>query len=140
MAADTIDLVRSLAAVMREETEALGAPAGGAVLAELAAAKQRLLAMLETRAARVERETPGWRETLEPPAREELLAALAELRDAAAPNAAALERRIALSLDLMAAISAEAQRLSGRRHAVYGAAGGISRPQLPSPIAVNSRF
>jgi flagellar biosynthesis/type III secretory pathway chaperone len=140
MANDLLDTIRSLAIIMREETELLQSPRRSSDLPELAAAKQRLVALLDARTAQLARENSEWLESLEAETRAELLEAIAELKEASSDNAIVLERHIQLTVDMMAAITAEARRISGTRHAVYGAAGGLSRLDLPTPISVNSRF
>ena len=137
---DLIDPIRSLALIMREETERLRSTGRSPELAELAAAKQRLVAILDARSMQLSRKNPAWLELLAPEERDELMSALAELKDASAANATVLERHIQLTMDMMAAITTEARRISGTRHSVYGAAGGLSRTELPTPISINSRF
>lgn len=137
---EMVDAVASLASLMNEETARLGAPGRATDLAELVTAKTRVAGALEGMVTRAAREDAQWMERLDPEDRERLLAALAELRQAAAPNAAILDRQIELSRDLMTAVAAEVKRLSGRRHTVYGAAGGLAEADAAAPITVNSRF
>ena len=138
MVSELIDLVRSLAALMREETHLLQTRFGG--IQEIAAAKGRLVGCLDATTAELARSDPKWLEALEGPSKEELVAALRELKDASGPNAEALSRQIDLSVEMLAAVTAEAKRLTGTRHAVYGAAGGLSRLELPTPISHNSHY
>lgn len=140
MASELVDAVRSLTSIMAEETKRLETSGRATGLAELATAKQRLVAFLEARTAELNRTDSAWLETLATDERDELMAALSALKDASLPNAAVLQRHIELSHEMMAAITGEARRLSGSRHAVYGAAGGLSRIELPTPISVDSQF
>ena len=140
MGNDLIDVIRSLGAVLGEETQRLHSAGRSPELAELAAAKQRLVAALEARLARLSRECPGWPASLEREERTELADALGDLLEGQAANAAALERHISLTLDLLGAILAEARRLGGTRHAVYGSRGGLLLAELPTPISINSSF
>lgn len=140
MVSELVEAVRSLTSIMAEETARLEAPGRAADLAELATAKQRLVAYLEARTAELNRVDDAWLERLDEQERGELMAALAALKDASAPNAAVLQRHIELSRDMMEAITGEARRLTGTRHAVYGAAGGLSRIELPTPISLDSQF
>ena len=140
MAAEIVDIVRSLTLIMEEETARLRGADSGGVLAEMAAAKARLVGLLEAKSAALSRHDATWLDALDPEPRAELMVALADLKQASGPNAAMLERHIELSLDLIAAVAAEAKRLSGSRSAVYGRSGGLSRVDLTAPISVNSRL
>jgi flagellar biosynthesis/type III secretory pathway chaperone len=140
MVNELIDLVKSLAALMREETELLRAGARFGGIHEIAAAKARLVGSLEARSAEMDRADGNWLEALEENARERLIEALRELKDASGPNAEALSRQIELTTEMMAAVTAEAKRLTGTRHSVYGARGNLSRIDLPTPISHNSHY
>ncbi|HEY0043603.1 MAG TPA: flagellar biosynthesis protein FlgN [Allosphingosinicella sp.] len=140
MASDIIDLVQSLATLMREETGMLQTPARFGGLEEIAGAKTRLVAALDARTAELSRSDPQWMDALDPETKQQLLAALAELRDASEPNREALARQIELSVDMLAAVTAEAKRITGARHSVYGARGGLSRLEIATPISLNSQF
>ena len=140
MASELIDLVRSLSALMREETALLQTPARFGGIGEIAGAKARLVGLLDARSTELARVDADWMEALEPELKAELLDALAGLKEASGPNADALARQIELSMEMMAAVAAEAKRLSGTRHTVYGAAGGLSRIELPTPISLNSQY
>ena len=135
---ELIDLVRSLAALMREETQLLQSRFGG--IQEIAAAKGRLVGCLDAKTAELARGNANWLEALEGEDKEALLEALEELKQASGPNAEALARQIDLSVEMLAAVTNEAKRLTGTRHAVYGAAGGLSRLELPTPISHNSHY
>jgi flagellar biosynthesis/type III secretory pathway chaperone len=137
---EIVDIIRSLTLIMNEETQRLSGADRSGVLAEMAAAKARLVGMLEAKSAALARSDPDWIEALEAEQRAELMEALAAMKEASAPNAAILERQITLSLEMIAAVAAEAKRLSGSRSAVYGRSGGLSRTELTAPISVNSRL
>jgi flagellar biosynthesis/type III secretory pathway chaperone len=140
MVSDLIDLVRSLATLMREETQLLQTPARFGGIQEIATAKARLVGNLDATSAELGRRDANWLEALEGSDREDLLAALGELKEASGPNAEALSRQIDLSVEMLAAVTAEAKRLSGSRHSVYSARGGLSRIELPTPISHNSHY
>lgn len=140
MTDDLVDAISSLASLMNEETARLGAPGRAADLGELVTAKTRVAGALEGMVTRRAREDADWIARLDTEQRERLLAALAELREAATSNAAVLDRQIELSRELMTAVAAEVKRLSGSRHTVYGAAGGLAETDSATPITVNSRF
>lgn len=140
MAAEIIDLMRSLTNIMDDETLSLAEPGRTSGVAELAAAKGRLVAQLETELVRLRRETPDWLELIAPEVRAQLAEASAALRDASTVNARALERQIELSVEMMAAIAAEAQRVTGKRSASYGANGALAGMSLPTPISINARL
>lgn len=140
MASDVIAIMTSLSAVMREETGRLQANERALDLAELAAAKARLVGALEERLARLGRQEPGWAAQMDEDTREAFAEALGELRAASMVNAALLERQIELSADLMSAISAEAKRLTGNRAYAYGATGALARTDLTTPISLNGEF
>lgn len=140
MANDVIAIMTSLSAVMREETARLEASERALDLAELAAAKARLVGALEEQLTRLGRQEPGWAAQMDDATREGFAEALGELRAASMVNAALLERQIDLSGDLMSAISAEAKRLSGNRAYAYGATGTLARTDLTTPISLNGEF
>ncbi|ARS28994.1 hypothetical protein [Sphingomonas sp. KC8] len=140
MPANAIDVMASLTLIMNEETDRLRARERGIDLAELAAAKVRLVGMLETELARLEREQPGWADAMEEEERERLADALVALGEASAANAAILERQIDLSIEMMGAVAGEAKRLAGKRASTYGASGDLSHTNLATPISVNSEY
>ncbi|PNB45868.1 flagellar protein FlgN, partial [Pseudomonas sp. FW305-130] len=72
--------------------------------------------------------------------RAEMALVFGHLRDASIVNAQILERQIAFSSDLMRAIAAEAQRVTGKRSSTYGASGDMMRIDLPAPISINARL
>ncbi|WP_114953978.1 flagellar biosynthesis protein FlgN [Sphingosinicella terrae] len=136
---ELIATIRSLVALMREETEMLRTPGSGD-LQEVAEAKARLVGWIESRSAQLEREQPGWREALDPETLETLTEAVAELRDVSSANARMLERQIELSLQMMEAIATEAKRLKGTRSATYGATGQLWHVDLPTPVSTNAKL
>lgn len=135
-----IDVISSLTLIMREETERLSNRSGGRDLAELATVKLRLVGMLETALARLEREQAHWADTIEEAVHERLLETLLALGEASAANAAVLERQIDLSVEMIGAISTEAKRIAGRSTTTYGARGDLSSSEAATPIAVNSEY
>jgi flagellar biosynthesis/type III secretory pathway chaperone len=135
-----IDVISSLTLIMQEETERLTNRKGGRDLAELATVKVRLVGMLETALARLEREQEHWADTIEEAVHERLLETLLALGEASAANAAVLERQIDLSVEMIGAISTEARRIAGRSTTTYGARGDISSFEAAVPIAVNSEY
>ncbi len=140
MIGNLIDVISSLTLIMREETARLGEHTGGRDLAELATAKLRLVGMLETALARMEREQADWADLMEDMVRERLFETLLALGEASAANAAILERQIDLSVEVIGAIASEAKRLAGRATTTYGAAGNLSSFDPAIPIAVNSEY
>ncbi|MFC3215255.1 flagellar biosynthesis protein FlgN [Novosphingobium panipatense] len=137
---EVIAIMTSLSAVMREETARLDSSQRALDLGELAEVKARLAGALEERLARLTRQEPGWATGMGAELRHTFAEALGELRAASMVNAALLERHIELSVDMMAAISAEAKRLTGNRAYGYGASGTLARSDLTTPIAVNGEF
>lgn len=135
-----IDAIASLTLIMREETDQLNAHSRNGSLAELAAAKLRLVGVLENEVARIEREEVGWADTIDDAQRERLFAALFALGEASAANSAVLERQIDLSVELIGAIATEAKRLAGRSTTTYGAHGDIALFDPAAPISVNSEY
>lgn len=140
MPSNAIDVMASLTLIMNEETDRLRARERGIDLAELASAKVRLVGMLETELARLEREQPGWADAMDEEQRERLSDALVALGEASTANAAILERQIGLSIEMMGAVASEAKRLAGKRASTYGASGDLSQTNLATPIAVNSEY
>jgi flagellar biosynthesis/type III secretory pathway chaperone len=141
MTAQLIDAMLSLAQIMEEESERLARGAYFAELPEMAAVKLRLTGRIEAEVARMKREAPDdWAERLDPEARVALTEASRTLRDASTVNQQVLQRQIELSVDMMGAIAAEAQRLTGSRNITYGACGGLGGMDAPAPISVNARL
>jgi flagellar biosynthesis/type III secretory pathway chaperone len=135
-----IDVIASLTLIMREETDQLMSRAKNSSLAELAAAKLRLVGVLESELARIDREDANWADTVDDATREKLFATLFALGDASSANAAILERQIDLSVELIGAIATEAKRLAGRSTTTYGERGDLSMFDPTAPISINSRY
>lgn len=141
MITQLVDAMVSLTALMEEESERLSRSPYIPELGEIANAKLRLAGRIEAEIARLKRENPDdWLDTLEPEAREMLSGASRSLRDASLVNSRILSRQIELSAEMMAAIAAEAQRLTGSRSTTYSACGGIGGIDAPAPISVNARL
>jgi hypothetical protein len=133
-----LDTIVSLTAIIVEETARLEAPGRHGDFAEMAAAKIKLVAKLETEAAVRERTGDDWRAKLSEEARDKLTSAVRDLEIAAAANARVLERQIDLSTDMMAAVAGEARRVTGSRSLIYGARGRVARSDTAAPISVNA--
>ncbi|KTF70603.1 flagellar protein FlgN [Sphingomonas sp. HT-1] len=141
MITQLVDAMVSLTALMEEESERLSRTPYIPELGEIANAKLRLAGKIEAEIARMKREHPeDWLETLALEDRTCLAEASQALRDASLVNSRILSRQIELSADMMAAIAAEAQRLTGSRSTTYGACGGIAGLDAPAPISINARL
>lgn len=140
MTAQLIDAMVSLTALMEEESEKLARKAYVPELGEISAAKLRLTGRIEADFARLKRENSDWAEKLDEESRLLLSDASRNLRDASAINQQILSRQIELSVDMMGAIAAEAQRLTGTRSTTYGACGGLGGMDAPAPISINARL
>ncbi|WP_375195284.1 flagellar biosynthesis protein FlgN [Sphingobium sp.] len=140
MPSEMIDIMTSLTALMHEETQRLRGQERALDLAQLAAAKARLVGRLEEMLARRNRHQPEWTDQMDDEARERLAGCLADLREASAANAAILERQIELSMEMMTAIANEARRLSGNRAYTYGARGDLAKMELATPISFNTEY
>jgi flagellar biosynthesis/type III secretory pathway chaperone len=141
MTEQLIDAMVSLTQIMEEESERLAKGPYFAELPEIATVKLRLTGQIEAHVARMKREAPDdWAEKLEPEVREQLAEASRGLRDASTINAQILARQIELSTEMMGAIAAEAQRLTGTRSMTYGACGGLGGMDAPAPISINARL
>ena len=135
-----IDILESLVMLMSEETQLLEGHPFGRSLPEIAATKVRLVGQLEQMTAAYQRNPDEWQPMLAGEARDRLIALLAELETISGANAAALERQIDLSVEMIGAITAEAKRLAGRATSTYGAQGHLSRFDPTMPIAINSSY
>lgn len=135
--ADLLDTMLSLTMLMEEESEALAIRGHHPQLAEIAAAKARLVGVLELRGSQLARDHPGWMEELPADARAELAQASRTLHAASVVNADVLARQIELSSEMMAAVATEVQRLSGTSSTTYGAHGGVWQVEQATPISVN---
>jgi flagellar biosynthesis/type III secretory pathway chaperone len=134
------DVLDSLLMLMDEETRHLQESPFGAALPELAATKVRLVGQLEQMTAAYGRSTVDWNRSLDEEQRARLEELLARLEPISAANAAALERQIDLSVEMIGAITTEAKRLAGRATSTYGAQGNLSRFDPTMPIAINSSY
>ena len=135
-----LDTIDSLVGVMEEESDSLARHGRCPGIAELAAAKARLVDMLESGTAQLSRQSPGWIDTLAPEDRDMLTGRVARLRDAAAVNAQVLDRQIALTNEMMAAVGVEMQRQTGRRSEAYSAQGQVSLREANAPLSINYRL
>ncbi|HWW65191.1 MAG TPA: flagellar biosynthesis protein FlgN [Sphingomonadaceae bacterium] len=135
-----IDIISSLTLIMEEETARLTARDRGRDLAELAAAKLRLVGVLEAELARFEREQDGWADRLDQTTHDRLFKTLFALGEASTANAGVLERQIDLSVEMIGAIASEAKRLAGRSTTTYGARGCLSLFDPATPISINSEY
>ena len=140
MTAQLIDAMVSLTALMEEESGKLARKAYMPELGEIAAAKLRLTGRIEADFARLKRESANWADQLDEEARNALSEASRNLRDASAVNQQILSRQIELSVEMMGAIAAEAQRLTGTRSTTYGACGGLGGMDAPAPISINAKL
>ncbi len=140
MVEQILDHIRSLAALMDEETEALGRRGRFPEHRELAAAKLRLASALEVGVARMDREQPGWLDALGETDRDTLFEALDALREASGRNAGMLRRQMELADELMGAVTREIRRLTGSTSTVYTAAGRMARSDLAASVSINSAF
>ena len=107
---------------------------------EMADAKARLVSNLEAQNVRLTRERPEWMAELDVTERTRLAVLVRALSEASILNARVLQRHIDLSTDMMAAVAAEAQRLTGARGATYGAGGMLARSDQATPISLNARL
>lgn len=135
-----LDIARSLATLMTEETDALGESGRLADHEELVGAKRRLVAQLETEIVRLNREAPSWMEALDEEQDAALSEAMATLRDAAISNVTIVDRQLTLSNELIGAVAAEARRLTGNAGCSYLGTGSMMRRDGTSPITVNTRL
>jgi flagellar biosynthesis/type III secretory pathway chaperone len=141
MTAHLIDAMVSLATLMEEESEKLTRSPYLPELGEIAGAKLRLAGQLEAEVARMKREHPDdWLDQVDDETRDQLADASRSLRDASEVNKQILSRQIELSAEMMAAIAAEAQRLTGNRSTIYGSCGGIAGVDNSAPISINTRL
>lgn len=137
---DLMDTILSLTALMEEESDNLAKPGIHPALAECSTAKSLLVGQLDQQMARRNREMPGWLLQLDPENRTRLCAAIASLLDAATVNADVLRRNIALSTEMIGAVAAEVQRVTGTKSATYGAHGGMFQATQATPISLNTRL
>ena len=139
-AAELADVMTSLTAIIEEETGKLLSPGRHSDMREMADAKARLVASLESRNARLARERPNWMAELDGEDHASLTACVRALSEASILNARVLQRQIELSTEMMAAVAAEAQRLTGTRGATYGERGTLFRTDQATPISLNAKL
>ena len=139
METDLLDLFRSLTSISAEETLLLQHGRRGEI-AELVAAKTRLVGAVDSEVARLDRTNPAWRDALPADMRAELAELAEQLRDICANNGAALKRQIDLSNEMMAEIAADARRRRGSGSAAYGSSGAMTGAGAAVPISVNASF
>lgn len=137
---DLLAILRSLVSLMAEETELLRQGRWPADITTLAAAKLRLIGLLEAGCAERERTSPDWLEQLGSGGRSDLLDVVVALRTAAADNEKAIRRQIDLSRDLLDEISAEARRLGGSRQQTYRRSGRLQQRDELAPVSVNTQL
>lgn len=140
MPTELLDTIRSLTMLMEEESAKLVTPGPHPDLAEMSAAKVRLVASIDAQTTRNEREHPNWMQEFSAEAHEELADALLHLREASAINARVLSRQIDLRTDMLGAVAAAAQRAMGTSSATYGAHGGMFQIDQATPISLNATF
>jgi len=140
MANDVLDLMLSITSLIEEETAKMGSYVRFPEQREIVDAKSRLTGQLSSEIARLQREEPEWLDSLDVDVRAALSDASRQLHEASLLNARALERHIEFATDMMNAIAAEAQRLTGRQSETYGAFGHISTRDEGAPIAVNRKL
>jgi flagellar biosynthesis/type III secretory pathway chaperone len=138
--AELLEAIASLTTVMEEETDVLTARGRRPDLAGLTAVKLRLVGRMEASTAQMARACPDWLGALDDDMRHQLATATATLLEAARRNAEVLARRIELATEMMAAVAAEARRLTGARNATYAANGRLLRSDQPAPISLNTRL
>jgi flagellar biosynthesis/type III secretory pathway chaperone len=140
MTEQLLDAMVSLTALMEEESEQLARTPYLRGLHEIAEAKLRLTGRIEAEVARLKRSGDDWTAGIEGEHRAALTEASRALRDASAVNQEILSRQIEISVEMMAAIASEAQRLTGTRSTTYGACGGLGGMDAPAPISINTRL
>ena len=136
MSLDLVGAITSLSDILDEENTILATTAYDPRLEALVSAKLRLVGIIEAEHVRLQGRE-GLAE-LEPPARAELAGLVEAITGKLSDNAGLLQRRIALCDDLMGAVTAEAQRLTGTRTATYGARGAMARASQAVPISLNA--
>lgn len=140
MTEQLLDAMVSLTSLMEEESEQLARTPYLRGLHEIADAKLRLTGRIEAEVARLKRENADWMDGIVGDDRVALTEASRNLRDASAVNQEILARQIEISVEMMGAIAAEAQRLTGTRSTTYGACGGLGGMDAPAPISINARL
>jgi hypothetical protein len=137
---DLVDAIASLAKLVDEENDRLTMPVNHPDLPGIVAAKARLAGQVEAESVRLAREEPDWLATLAPADQDKVRDLIDLLMRRLTVNANLLDRRLRLCDDLMGAIAAEAQRLTGARSTVYGVRGTLRMSEQAAPISVNSQY
>ncbi|HEU0066706.1 MAG TPA: hypothetical protein VFQ57_05640 [Sphingomonas sp.] len=140
MSVELLEALASLSSIINEENDRLVRPIRHPDLPALVEAKLRLTGQVEAESSRLMREDPDWMDALAPELRDGLRLGFETLIRRLEVNGRLLERRIALCDEIVGAITAEAQRLSGACSAVYGVHGTLKATRMPAPISVNSQF
>ncbi len=137
MIAALLDIARSLAQIMDDETAQLAQTARLGDHAALGQAKQVLAGQLEAEFVKLDALGPDWPNRLSGDEQADLATTIGELIAVAEVNAAMLQRQLDLSSDLLAALTREARRASGHGGIVYAASGTLSTAEGAGPIALN---
>lgn len=140
MVDELFGLVHSLIRVMEEESETLALVGRCPGLADLAEAKSKLVNQLESGLAKLNRRYADWPRDIGDDKRVEMDEILRDLANAAKVNADVLQRQIALSGDMLSAVSQEMQRITGRRSESYCPAGRVSLREGNAPLSINYRL
>lgn len=135
-----LDISGSLSRLMHEEGSALLQHGRCAEHEQIVAAKRRLVGLLDGEIARLNRENPDWLEQLDEDAAAALRTAVGDLSEAASSNARIVDRQLSLSSEMIAAVAAEARRLSGNRGFSYLETGGMMLREGTSPISINTQL
>lgn len=133
-----LDIAGSLSRLMHEEGRALAEHGRCSEHEEIVAAKRRLVGLMDGEIARLNREAPDWLQRLDEDASMALRTAVGELSEAASGNARIVERQLSLSSEMIAAVAAEARRLSGNRGFSYLETGDMMLREGTSPISINT--
>lgn len=135
-----LDTIHALIGVMEEESETLALQGPTEAIGPLADAKARLVARLDTQVATLTRAHGNWQDALPPDARGVLIAAYEDLHNAGVVNSDILERQIALSSEMLAAVGLEIERLTGRGAKTYGRCGGVREDKGKAPLSINTKL
>jgi flagellar biosynthesis/type III secretory pathway chaperone len=135
-----LDSINALIAVMEEESETLALYGPRTGIAELGAAKTRLVARMEGQLAKLNRDNPAWHRDMDSEIRDELTAAYNDMHNASVINSAILERQIDLSSEMLAAVGLEIERLTGRGATTYGSGGKVKTARGRPPLSINTQL
>ena len=134
------EILRSLAAVMADESAILRSPLSRKGVGELAGAKERLVARLTALLAHLERQQPGWFQELATDAREQLAETITGLGTTAEENAQVIRRQIELSEDLLDCVKRASAKRTGGNANTYGRSGMIESEARNAPLALNTNL